>query len=41
MSKLIEFHLKTMAAYPPVQKGTSFDLSNVVEDFIQKLQLQQ
>ena len=32
--ELIEGHLKTLAAYPPVQGGTSFDLSNIVQDFL-------
>jgi len=29
-------HLKTLAEYPPVQGGKSFDMSNVVEQFINK-----
>jgi arylsulfatase A-like enzyme len=29
-------HLKTLAEYPPVQGGTSFDLSNLVEDFLRR-----
>jgi arylsulfatase len=29
-------HLQTLAGYPPVQGGTSFDMSNVVEDFMSK-----
>jgi arylsulfatase len=27
-------HLKTLAEYPPVQGGKSFDMSNVVEQFM-------
>lgn len=38
MSKLIESHLKTLAEFPPVQGGSSFDMSNVVEDFIKHMQ---
>jgi arylsulfatase len=29
-------HLKTLAEYPPVQGGKSFDMSNVVEQFVNK-----
>jgi arylsulfatase A-like enzyme len=29
-------HLKTLAQYPPVQGSKSFDMSNVVEDFMKK-----
>ena len=29
-------HLKTLAEYPPVQGGTSFDLSNVVQEFLHR-----
>jgi arylsulfatase len=36
MSELIEEHLKTLAKYPPVQGGASFDLSTVVSDFLAK-----
>ena len=36
MGTLLEQHLKTLAEYPPVQGGTSFDMSNVVEEFINK-----
>jgi len=28
----IKDHLKTLAEYPPVQGGTSFDMSNVVQE---------
>jgi hypothetical protein len=30
-------HLQTLADYPPVQGGASFDMSNVVEQFINSL----
>jgi hypothetical protein len=30
--------LQTLAEYPPVQGGNSFDLSNIVEEFINKAQ---
>jgi arylsulfatase len=36
MSLVPGAHLKTLAEYPPVQGGSSFDLSNVVEDFLQR-----
>jgi arylsulfatase len=36
MSLLLGAHLKTLSEYPPVQGGTSFDMSNVVEDFLQR-----
>ena len=36
MVELVEGHLKTLAAYPPVQGGTSFDLSNIVQDFLRR-----
>ena len=36
MGTLMEEHLKSLAEYPPVQGGESFDMSNVVEDFIEK-----
>ncbi|WP_257900268.1 arylsulfatase [Marinobacter sp. F4206] len=36
MGELMGQHLKTLAEYPPVQGGKSFDMSNVVEDFISK-----
>jgi arylsulfatase len=29
-------HLKTLAQHPPVQGGKTFDMSNVVEEFINK-----
>jgi len=36
MGQLMAAHLKTLAEYPPVQGGKSFDMSNVVEEFINK-----
>jgi len=36
MGELMAQHLKSLADYPPVQGGKSFDMSNVVEEFIQK-----
>jgi arylsulfatase len=36
MSVLMQQHLATLAEYPPVQGGTSFDMSNIVEDFMRK-----
>ena len=36
MSELMDAHLATLATYPPVQGGTSFDLSNVVQDFLRR-----
>ena len=36
MSVLIEDHLKTLAMYRPVQGGASFDMSNVVTEFLEK-----
>ncbi len=36
MGVLMQQHLQTLAEYPPVQGGTSFDMSNVVEEFIKK-----
>jgi len=36
MGQLMAAHLKTLADYPPVQGGKSFDMSNVVEEFINK-----
>jgi arylsulfatase len=35
-SELMEAHLRTLAEYPPVQGGTSFDLSNVVQEFLRR-----
>jgi hypothetical protein len=36
MTKLMEAHLKTLAEYPPVQGGTSFDMSNIVQEFLRR-----
>ncbi|MBY6209104.1 MULTISPECIES: arylsulfatase [Halomonas] len=36
MSVLMQEHLESLAEYPPVQGGSSFDMSNVVEDFTSK-----
>jgi arylsulfatase A-like enzyme len=36
MGELMAAHLKTLKEYPPVQGGKSFDMSNVVEEFINK-----
>jgi len=29
-------HLETLAKYPPVQGGKSFDMSNVVQEFVNR-----
>jgi arylsulfatase A-like enzyme len=36
MGRLMAAHLQSLAEYPPVQGGKSFDMSNVVEQFINK-----
>lgn len=36
MGELMNNHLQSLAEYPPVQGGKSFDMSNVVEQFIKK-----
>ena len=36
MGELMGAHLKTLADYPPVQGGKSFDMSNVVQEYIKK-----
>jgi len=36
MGVLMQQHLQSLKDYPPVQGGSSFDMSNVVEDFINK-----
>jgi hypothetical protein len=36
MGELMRAHLKTPADYPPVRGGASFDMSNVVQEFINK-----
>ena len=36
MGELMAAHLKSLAEYPPVQGGKSFDMSDVVKEFIDK-----
>jgi hypothetical protein len=36
MGELMQAHLNTLAEYPPVQAGKTFDMSNVVQEFIKK-----
>jgi hypothetical protein len=36
MGRLMGAHLKSLVDHPPVQGGKSFDMSNVVEEFIKK-----
>ncbi|MCF3931829.1 arylsulfatase [Acuticoccus sp. M5D2P5] len=36
MGVLMQEHLQTLAEYPPVQGGSSFNMSNIVEDFMKK-----
>ena len=36
MGVLMNKHLKTLAEYPPVQGGASFDMSNVVAEFMEQ-----
>ena len=36
MGELMGKHLMTLGEYPPVQGGKSFDMSNVVQEFINK-----
>ena len=36
MNVIIQQHLTTLADYPPVQGGDSFDMSNLIEDFLAK-----
>ena len=36
MGELMQAHLKSLADYPPVQGSKSFDMSNVVQEFMQK-----
>ena len=36
MGELMQAHLQTLAEYPPVQGGKTFDMSNVVQEFIKK-----
>jgi hypothetical protein len=36
MGRLMREHLQSLAEYPPVQGGKSFDMSNVIEPFIDR-----
>jgi arylsulfatase len=36
MGRLMREHLQSLAEYPPVQGGKSFDMSNVIEQFIDR-----
>jgi hypothetical protein len=36
MGELMQAHLQTLAEYPPVQGEKTFDMSNVVQEFIKK-----
>lgn len=36
MGELMGQHIQTLAKYPPVQGGKTFDMSNVVEEYINK-----
>ncbi len=36
ISEIVEQHLQTLEEYPPVQAGSSIDMSNVVEDFLRR-----
>ena len=36
MGRMMNAHLKTLAEFPPVQGGNTFDMSNAVEEFIKK-----
>ncbi|MEQ9097381.1 MAG: arylsulfatase [Phycisphaerales bacterium] len=36
MGRLMAEHLQSLTEYPPVQGGKSFDMSNVVEEYIEK-----
>jgi len=36
MGELMGQHLETLAKYPPVQGGKSFDMSNVVQEFVNR-----
>ena len=38
MSELMGLHLRSLAEYPPVQGGKTFDMSNIVQDFLKKAQ---
>ena len=34
IGELMKAHLATLAEYPPIQGGKSFDMSNVVQQFL-------
>ena len=36
MGELMGQHLQTLGKYPPVQGGKTFDMSNVVKEYIEK-----
>ena len=36
MGQLVGQHLTTLKDYPPVQGGKTFDMSNLVGDFLKK-----
>jgi arylsulfatase len=36
VGELMPEHLKTLAEYPPVQGGKTFDMSNIVQEFVNK-----
>ena len=36
MGEVMQAHLESLAKYPPVQGGKSFDMSNVIQEFIKK-----
>jgi arylsulfatase len=36
MGELMQAHLQTLAEYPSVQGGKTFDMSNVVQEFTKK-----
>jgi arylsulfatase len=36
IGELMNAHLKTLAEFPPVQGGKTFDMSNIVQEFIGK-----
>ena len=36
LGAMVGEHLQTLAEYPPVQGGASYDMSNMVEDFLEK-----
>lgn len=36
VGELMTEHLKTLSEYPPVQGGKTFDMSNIVQEFVNK-----